>query len=412
MPERIVITGMGTVNPIGSSVRETWQNAIKGVSGMGPITLFDTSDYQVNIACEVKDFAPEKFMAMKETRRRDRYQQLASAASQEAIQQAGLEVGENEASRVGVIVSSGIGGLKALADNMYVLIEKGPRRISPFVIPMLMANGAAGLIAIDHGYKGPSFSVTSACASGADGIGVAWIMLKAGTIDVAVAGASESPVTEVAVAAFDRLGALSRQNDPGSAVPQPFDLNRDGFVIGEGAAILVLEREDHALERGAEILAELAGYAGTADAFHVTAPSEDGSGGASAIKLALDSANVNADEIGYINAHGTATQLNDRSETRAIKAAFGDLAYTIPVSSTKSMTGHMMGTTGALEAILCIQAIRDNILPPTINYETPDPECDLDYVPNVARDKDLKIAVSNAFGFGGHNAVLVVKEYT
>ncbi len=412
MSEKVVITGMGTVNPLGLSVQETWQKVIKGVSGLGPITLFDASGYLINIACEVKKFVPEKFMAAKETRRRDRYQQFASAASQEAIQQAGLEVGETEKGRVGVIVSSAIGGFQTLADNMYILIEKGSRRISPFVIPMFMANGAAGLITIDNGYQGPSFSVTSACASGADGIGVAWTMLKASTIDVAVAGASEATVTKFAVAAFNRLGALSRQNNPEGNIPQPFDLDRDGLVMGEGAAILVLEREAHAIDRGAEILAELAGYAGTADAFHITAPSEDGIGGAQAIRKALNSAQANLDDVGYINAHGTATKLNDLSETRAIKAAFGDLAYKIPISSTKSMTGHMMGATGALEAILCVKAIRDKILPPTINYETPDPECDLDYVPNVARDKNIKLAISNAFGFGGHNAVLVVKEYT
>ena len=412
MSEKIVITGMGTVNPIGLSTRETWHNAIKGVSGLGPITLFDTSDYLVNIACEVKDFVPERLMSAKEARRRDRFQLFAAAASQEAIRQAGLEVDETETGKVGVIVSSAIGGLQALADNMCVLIEKGPRRISPFVIPMHMANGAAGLIAIDNGYRGPSFSVTSACASGADGIGVAWTMLKAGTIDVAVAGASEAAVTILAVAAFDRMGALSRQNNPEANVPKPFDLDRDGLVMGEGAAIIVLERETHAIDRGAEILAELAGYAGTADAIHITAPSEDGVGGAQAIRKALNSAQANLDDVGYINAHGTATKLNDLSETRAIKAAFGDLAYKIPISSTKSMTGHMMGATGALEAVLCVKAIRDKILPPTINYETPDPECDLDYVPNVARDKNIKLAISNAFGFGGHNAVLVVKEYT
>jgi beta-ketoacyl-acyl-carrier-protein synthase II len=412
MSEKVVITGMGTVNPLGLSVQETWQKVIKGVSGLGPITLFDASGYLINIACEVKKFVPEKFMAAKETRRRDRFQQFASAASQEAIQQAGLEVGETEKGRVGVIVSSAIGGFQTLADNMYILIEKGSRRISPFVIPMFMANGAAGLITIDNGYQGPSFSVTSACASGADGIGVAWTMLKASTIDVAVAGASEATVTKFAVAAFNRLGALSRQNNPEGNIPQPFDLDRDGLVMGEGAAILVLEREAHAIDRGAEILAELAGYAGTADAFHITAPSEDGIGGAQAIRKALNSAQANLDDVGYINAHGTATKLNDLSETRAIKAAFGDLAYKIPISSTKSMTGHMMGATGALEAILCVKAIRDKILPPTINYETPDPECDLDYVPNVARDKNIKLAISNAFGFGGHNAVLVVKEYT
>ena len=412
MSEKIVITGMGTVNPLGFSVRETWHNAINGVSGVGLITLFDASDYLVNIACEVKEFEPESFMSTKEVRRRDRFQQFAAAASQEAIRQAGLEVGEADAGSVGVIVSSAIGGAQALVDNMYILIEKGPRRISPFATQMHMVNGAAGLIAIDNGYRGPSFSVASACASGADGIGVAWTMLKAGTIEVAIAGASEATVTKLGVAAFDRLGALSRQNNPEANVPKPFDLNRDGLVMGEGAGILILEREAHAIDRGAEILAELAGYAGTADAFHLTAPSEDGVGGAQAIRSALNSARANFDDVGYINAHGTATKLNDLSETRAIKAAFGDLAYKIPISSTKSMTGHMMGATGALEAILCVEAIRSKILPPTINYETPDPECDLDYVPNVARDKKLNLAISNAFGFGGHNAVLVVKEYT
>ena len=412
MSEKVVITGMGTVNPLGLSVQETWQNAINGVSGVGLITLFDASDYLVNIACEVKEFKPESFMSTKKARRRDRFQQFAAAASQEAIRQAGLEVGEADAGRVGVIVSSAIGGLQTLADNMHALIEKGLRRISPFVIPMFMANGAAGSIAIDNGYQGPSFSVSSACASGADGIGVAWTMLKAGMIDVAVAGASEATVTKLAVAAFVRLGALSRQNNSEGNVPQPFDLERDGLVMGEGAAILVLEREAHALDRGAEILAELAGYAGTADAYHITAPSEDGVGGAQAIRLALNSAQANMEDVGYINAHGTATQLNDLSETRAIKAAFGDLAYKIPISSTKSMTGHMMGATGALEAIFCVEAINSETLPPTINYETPDPECDLDYVPNVARDKKINLAISNAFGFGGHNAVLVVKEYT
>ena len=308
MSEKIVITGMGTVNPLGFSVRETWHNAINGVSGVGLITLFDASDYLVNIACEVKEFEPESFMSTKEVRRRDRFQQFAAAASQEAIRQAGLEVGEADAGSVGVIVSSAIGGAQALVDNMYILIEKGPRRISPFATQMHMANGAAGLIAIDNGYRGPSFSVASACASGADGIGVAWTMLKAGTIEVAIAGASEATVTKLGVAAFDRLGALSRQNNPEANVPKPFDLNRDGLVMGEGAGILILEREAHAIDRGAEILAELAGYAGTADAFHLTAPSEDGVGGAQAIRSALNSARANFDDVGYINAHGTATK--------------------------------------------------------------------------------------------------------
>lgn len=411
MPDKVVITGMGTVSPIGLSVQDTWQNLLNGVSGVGPITLFDAEKYLAKLACEVKNFVPEKYMEAREARRRDRFQQFASAASQEAIQQAGLELNEVASGRVGVIVSSAIGGLEALADNILILIENGPRRVSPFVIPMLMSNGAAGLIAIDNGYRGPSFSVSSACASGADGLGVAWSLIRAGMIDIAIAGAADATVTEVAVAAFDRLGALSRQDGMNGSTPKPFDINRDGFVIGEGAAILVLERESTAQNRGAEILAELAGYGGTADAYHITAPSEDGEGGSKAIVAALEAAQVNYDQIGYINAHGTATQLNDISETRAIKGAFGDLAYEIPISSTKSMTGHMMGTTGALEAIICVQAVRESILPPTINYDTPDPECDLDYIPNIAREKKITSALSNAFGFGGHNAVLVVKEY-
>ena len=274
---------------------------------------------------------------------------------------------------------------------------------------MLMANGGAGLIGIEHGLRGPAFSVASACASGADGIGVAWMMLKIGMIDVAVTGAAESTIAELGVAAFDRLGAMSRGTEH---VPQPFDRDRDGLVMGEGAGILILERESYAKARGAEILAELAGYAATADAFHITAPAEDGAGGARAMQLALANAGINTDQVDYINAHGTATPLNDAAETNAIKAAFGELAYQIPVSSTKSMTGHMMGATGALEAVFCVQAVRENIIPPTIHYCTPDPECDLDYVPNEARQTNIDFAISNAFGFGGHNAVLVLSAYS
>jgi 3-oxoacyl-[acyl-carrier-protein] synthase II len=411
MPERVVITGVGAVSPLGLTVQESWENAVKGVSGVGPITLFDCSDYLVKIACEVKGFHPEDYMEPREARRRDRYTQLACAAAQEAIRQSGLEFTREDSGRFGVIVSSAIGGLKSLQDALFVLKDEGPRRVSPFVIPMLMSNGAAGMLAIDYGIRGPTFSVASACASGADGIGTAWMLLRSGVIDVALAGASESTITPIGVAAFDRLGAMSRRNDDYSLTPQPFDKNRDGLVMGEGAAILVLETEQHARLRGAEILAELAGYAATADAFHITAPAEDGSGGSLAMCLAMQSAGINADQVDYINAHGTATPLNDLSETLAIKAAFGDLAYNIPISSTKSMTGHMMGATGALEAVFCVQAVRDNIIPPTIHYDTPDPECDLDYVPNHARELIVNIALSNAFGFGGHNAVLVIKKY-
>jgi beta-ketoacyl-acyl-carrier-protein synthase II len=412
MQERVVITGMGTVNPLGLNVSESWKNVTNGVSGVGPITLFDIGDLQVHIACEVKNFIPEQFMEAREARRRDRFEQLSTAAVKEALESSGLEITEKSADRTGVIISSAIGGLKSLQDAILTNHTEGPRRVSPFLIPMLMANGAAGLAAIDHGIKGPCFSVASACASGADGIGMAWMMLRAGTLDAALAGASESTVTSLGVAAFDRVGAMSRRNEDYSMTPQPFDKNRDGLVMGEGAAVLVLETESHARRRGANILAELAGYGSTADAFHVTAPHETGAGGAAAIRQALSAARANSEDLGYISAHGTATELNDLSETKAIKAALGDLAYKIPVSSTKSMTGHMMGATGALEAIFCVQAVREGILPPTIHYQTPDPACDLDYVPNTAREKEIDLAISNAFGFGGHNAVLAIRKYS
>jgi 3-oxoacyl-[acyl-carrier-protein] synthase II len=409
--ERVVITGMGTVNPLGLTVEESWRNAVNGVSGVGPITLFDSAPLNVHFAAEVKGFEPDKYMDAKEARRRDRFEQLGTAAARDALASSGLEITEANAGRVGVLVSSAIGGIKSLQDAVITNHTEGPRRVSPFLIPMLMPNGAAGMIAIDHQIKGPCFSVASACASGSDGIGTAFLMLKAGMIDAALAGAAEMTICAVGVAAFDRVGAMSRRNADYSMAPQPFDKNRDGLVMGEGAAVLVLERESEARARGANILAELAGYGATADAFHVTAPHEQGAGGSAAMQMALASAGANMDELGYINAHGTGTSLNDQSETRAVKAAFGERAYNIPISSTKSMTGHMMGATGALEAIFCVQAIRDGLLPPTIHYETPDPECDLDYIPNQAREKKIDLVISNAFGFGGHNAVLAIRKY-
>jgi len=409
--ERVVITGMGTINPLGLTVEESWKNAINGVSAVGPITLFDSSPLNVHFAAEVKNFEPDKYMDPKEARRRDRFEQLGTAAANDALANSGLEITEANGGRIGVLVSSAIGGIKSLQDAVITNYTEGPRRVSPFLIPMLMPNGAAGMIAIDHQIKGPCFSVASACASGCDGIGMAFLMLKAGMIDAALTGAAEMTICATGVAAFDRVGAMSRRNDDYSMAPQPFDRNRDGLVMGEGAAVLVLERESDAKARRANILAELAGYGATADAFHVTAPHEKGTGGAAAMRMALDSAHADVDELGYINAHGTGTPLNDQSETRAVKAAFGERAYEIPISSTKSMTGHMMGATGALEAIFCVQAVREGILPPTIHYETPDPECDLDYVPNKAREKKITLAISNAFGFGGHNAVLAIRRY-
>ncbi|MEI6289383.1 MAG: beta-ketoacyl-ACP synthase II [Chloroflexota bacterium] len=409
--EKIVITGMGTVNPLGLSVAESWRNVTNGVSGVGPITLFDSSGFNVHIACELKGFDPSNYMDAKEARRRDRFEQIGAAAAQEAISQSGLEINDGNRSRIGVIVSSAIGGMKSLQDAIFTLKDEGPRKLSPFLIPMLMPNGASGLIAIDNGIQGPCLSIASACASGADGIGMAFMMLRSGLIDAAVAGASEATICEVGVGSFDRIGAMSRRNDDYSMTPAPFDKNRDGLVMGEAAGVLVLERESFAKARGANILAELAGYGSTADAFHVTAPETNGSGGAAAIRAALNSAGVNLDEVGYVNAHGTGTPLNDAAETRALKGAFGEHAYKLAISSTKSMTGHCMGATGAVEAIFCAQAIREGILPPTMHYQTPDPECDLDYIPNNAREMKIDLAISNAFGFGGHNAVLAIRKY-
>jgi 3-oxoacyl-[acyl-carrier-protein] synthase II len=410
--ERVVITGMGTVNPVGLNVEETWKNILAGVSGVGPITLFDSSNLLVKIACEVKNFNPEAYMPVKEARRRDRYEWFATAASQEAIRQAGITASEAKAGRIGVIFSSAIGGINTLLDAFDTLKKEGPRRISPFVIPQFITDGAAGMMSIDNGFRGPTMSIISACASGTDAIGMAWMMIRAGMIDIAVTGASDAVISEFAMGSFDRIGACSRRNDDFSMTPQPFDKNRDGLVIGEGAAALVLESESHAHARGVEILAELAGYGSTSDAYHITAPREDGAGGAQAMLMALQAAGEKPEALDYINAHGTSTELNDASETQAIKSAFGKLAYNIPVSSTKSMTGHMMGATGALEAVLCVQAVRCGVLPPTIHYQTPDPDCDLDYIPNQPRQKPVRLVLSNSFGFGGHNAVIAVRKYS
>lgn len=410
MTEKVVITGLGTINPLGHTVDETWDKVVNGISGLGPITLFDASDHLVKIACEVKDFDPTVYIEAREARRRDRYEQFGAAAVSQAVKHSGLEITEENAPRIGAIISAAIGGIASIEEGVQAVYNEGPRRASPFLIPMMMPNGAAGLACIDSGAKGPALSIASACASGQDGIGTAWMMIRAGMLDVAIAGAAEATVTKMSVAAFDRMQAMSRRG-LGDGTPSPFDKNRDGLVIGEGSAIMILEKESHAKARGANILAELAGYASSADAYHITAPHEHGAGGSQAIRNAVQNAGLNLEDISYINAHGTGTQLNDLSETRAIKAAFGEKAYDIPVSSTKSMTGHMMGATGALEAIFCVLAIRNGILPPTINYVEPDPELDLDYVPNKAREAEVNVAITNAFGFGGHNAVLVVRKY-
>ncbi len=412
MTRRVVVTGMGTLNPIGLNLAETWNSLMHGVSGVGPITLFDAHDYLVRIACEVKGFDPTRYMDAREARRRDRNEQFATAAALEALGQSGLQITEQNAERVGVVVSSAIGGLTSIEAGVHTIQTQGPRRVSPFLIPMIMPNGAGGLIAIDHGAKGPNFSVASACASAGDALGMGWNLIRYDEADAVIAGGTEATICPVGVASFDRLGAMSRHNDDYSMTPQPFDKNRDGLVMGEGASVVILEALESARARGAEILAELTGYAATADAFHITAPAKDGAGGAAAMRRAMKAARLNPEDIDYINAHGTGTPLNDAAETRAIKTAFGQHAYRVPVSSTKSMTGHLLGSTGALEAIICIEAIRHGCLPPTIHYQTPDPECDLDYVPNTPREASVRAAMSNAFGFGGHNAVLILQEFT
>jgi beta-ketoacyl-acyl-carrier-protein synthase II len=408
MQHRVVITGLGTVNPTGLTVTESWDNIVNGRTGIAPITSFDHTDYLVRVAGEVKNFDPARYMEAREVRRRDRFQQLATAASHEALAESGLEINEDNAHRIGVVVSSSIGGVHAFQDAVKTIMTSGPRRVNPFTIPMLMPNGASGLIAIDNGLRGPNFSVSSACASANDGMGQAWLLVASGTVDVAITGGSDATVCEVGVAAFDRMGAMSHRSE---GVPQPFDKDRDGVIMGEGCGILILESLEHARARGAEILAEFSGYAATGDAFHITAPAPDGVMGSRAMRQAMDTAGIGIDDLSYISAHGTGTPLNDAGETKAVKVALGERAYSVPISSTKSMTGHMMGATGAVEAIFCVQAIRHSVVPPTINYHTPDPECDLDYVPNTARQIPVKAVISNAFGFGGHNAVVAFKRF-
>lgn len=405
---RVVITGFGAISAVGLTAEETWQNIVEGRSGVGPITLFDTTDFPVGLAAEVKGFDPNTVLDHREVRRQDRFEWLANAVAQEALAHSGMAVTEDNCDRIGVAMSSGIGGLETLTDQARTLFEEGARRLSPFAIPRIMTNGGAGTVSILHGLRGPSFSVGSACASASDGIGFAAMLIRNGVADAMLAGGSEAGITPLGIGAFARIGAYTQREDH---TPAPFSADRDGLVMGECAAALMLESLEHAEARGAEIYGELIGYGASADAFHITAPTEDGSGSALAIRRALESARLAPEDIDYINAHGTGTPLNDVSETRAIKLAFGEHAYDIPISSTKSMTGHCMGATGALEAVFCLQAIRDSIVPPTINYSGPDPECDLDYVPNEARRMPIRIAASNSFGFGGHNAVLIFKAF-
>jgi len=405
----VVITGMGAVSPLGLDVPSTWQALLEGRSGVDRITLFDPEPYETKIAAEVKGFDPLNYMERKQARHMDRYTHFAVAASQEAVGQAVLDISVPE--DIGVLVGSGIGGLTTLSEQSAILAERGPSRISPFLISMMITDGASGQISIMLGAKGVNFCATSACASGADAIGEACEIIKRGDARAMLAGGAEACIVPIGLAGFNAAGALSKRNDEPQKASRPFDAARDGFVIGEGAAILVLESLPHALKRGAGILAEVVSYGATSDAFHLTQPSAGGEGGAKAIRLALQKAGIQPDQIDYINAHGTSTILNDRSETLAIKSVFGDQAYRIPISSTKSMVGHMIGAAGAIEAVVCVLAMKNGVVPPTINLDTPDPECDLDYVPHVCRQVKVRTAMSNSFGFGGHNSVLILRDY-
>jgi len=403
---------MGVISPLGHSVEETWGNIKAGKSGVGMITHFDSTDYQVKIAAEIKNWDATKYMQAKEVRRRDLNEQYSVAASQEAVKSAGFEVNDSNRTRTGVFVGSAVGGISSYYDTANMVFEtKDPRRISPFGIPMLLVNGAADLITIDLGITGPSATPISACATGADCIGHAFDMIRVGRIDRAVVGSGEAPIIPIGIAAFDRTGACSRLNDDPEHASRPFDKNRTGLVFSEGAGVLILEELEVAKARGANILAELVGYGSTSDAFHITAPEPEGLGASAAIQQALDDAHLTVQDIDYINAHGTGTSLNDVMETKAVKRVFGERAYSVPMSSTKSMTGHGMGATAAIEAIFVILALRDQIAPPTINLDEPDPECDLDYIPNTAREMALRSVMSNSFGFGGHNVSLIFKAF-
>jgi 3-oxoacyl-[acyl-carrier-protein] synthase II len=409
---RVVVTGVGAVTPVGLDIATTWDALINGRNGLGRITRFDPSPYETQIAGEVKGFDPLAYMDRKEVRRTDRFTHYAVAASRQAATDANLETAPDK-ERMGTAIASGVGGLETLIDQIMVMEQRGPSRLSPFFVPMLMANAGSGQVAMQFGLKGPSLTHISACASSSHAIGEAGDIIRRGQADVMVAGGSEASVIPVILAAFATMKTLTTgRNDSPETASRPFDKDRDGFVLSEGAAVVVLEEREHARARGARIYGELVGYGATADAYHITAPSPEGEGNARAMRMALEEAGLRPDEIDYINAHGTSTQPNDREETAAIKQVFGDHAYKLLVSSTKSMTGHLLGAAGALEAIVCLLAIRDGCIPPTINYQTPDPGLDLDYVPNTARARTITTALSNSMGFGGHNASLIVRADT
>jgi 3-oxoacyl-[acyl-carrier-protein] synthase II len=409
---RVVVTGIGALSPLGLDVNTTWQGLTAGRSGVDRITLFDASSFETKIAGELKGFEPANYMNPKDVRRNDRFSQMAVAASLEATKQAGLKIDDSNRGDIGVIIGSGIGGLTTLFEQTKVLLERGPDRVSPFLIPMMMPNIGSAQTSITLGARGPNLCTTSACSSGSDAVGIAYETIRRGDARAMIAGGSEAIINPVGVSAFNALKAISTRNDEPQLASRPFDAERDGFVIGEGAGVLILEELSYAQKRGAEILAEIIAYGDTGDAYHITAPIESGEGAAQAMQIALNKAGLKPEEIDYINAHGTSTQLNDKMETKAIKTVFGAHAHKVPISSTKSMIGHLVGSAGAVEAIICIMTIKNSVIPPTINLTHPDPECDLDYVPNTARQAKVITAMSNSFGFGGHNSVLIFREYT
>jgi 3-oxoacyl-[acyl-carrier-protein] synthase II len=406
---RVVISGMGVVSPVGSELSAFWDNLTNGVSGIKRVTLFDITGYDCQIGGEITEFEPSQwFKVPKDSRRADRYAQLAMAASKLAMRDAGLEGPPGDPERFGVILGSGIGGLKSLEDQHTNLITKGPGRISPFMIPMMISNMASGLVSMEFGLQGPNFAPVSACATSAHALGEAWKMIRDGDADLFLAGGSEAAIVPLGLGGFGAMKALSTRNDEPTRASRPFDKARDGFVMGEGAGVLVLEEREHAVGRGAQIYGEILGYGLTADAYHMTSPLPNGEGAQRCMRMALRKAGLNIDDVDYINAHGTSTPVGDMCEVRAIRAVFGEHARKISVSSTKSMTGHLLGAAGAVESIACTMAIRSGVVPPTINLENPEEECDLDCTPNVAREKPLRIALNNSFGFGGHNACLVI----
>lgn len=411
MGRRVVVTGMGVVSPIGIGVKEFEEGIFSGKNGIKKITRFDTSSYKSRIGGEITNLNVGDYLSPKDIRRMDRFTQFGMIAAMEAIEQAGLNVNSKNSEKIGVLVGSGVGGLQTVEREKAVLMEKGPQRVSPFLVPMLITNIASAYIAIKYGFRGPNLSISTACATGTHAIGEAFRMIQRGEADAMVTGGAEAAITPLGLAGFCAMRALSTRNDEPERASRPFDRERDGFVIGEGAGVLILEELEFARKRGANIWAEVIGFGMSSDAYHITQPVADGRGIRIAMENALKDARVNLQDIDYINAHGTSTPLNDRVETKSIKDLFKDRAYEIPVSSTKSMTGHLLGATGGVEAIACILAIQRKRVPPTINYEFPDPDCDLDYVPNEAREIDVRIAMSNSMGFGGHNATIVIKRF-